>query len=475
MTRKPLAALVAAAFALPAFAAPTPHAPPAPPAAPAPMASPAPAAPFPVTREIVIERDGDVLMHNDTLGNVMIASAGVHKVDGDAWRRWADDFSREMRSSVGTMFSQRVDARRIVKGAPYSAEVVTELNQQLPDGNSISRKTSGRVYRDGEGRTRQETQSEGKSASIHIHDPVEGKRYIANDGKRVVEMSTPKAADLEQRERERAERSKERAEAAAERSRQRAERDAERAKERAERMKERGESRSESRQVVKVGGTEIRIENGRVFIDGQETTNRFEKLSPSGKTVVVENGRVTVDGKELRPPTPPTAPLPPGTFVQRHHVTKDGKEVNVQTFRTGDGREIHIAPPPPVPPVPPVPGVAPVPPVPPVPPMPGLQTLRFESTAKLGKGVTTSLGVRDFDGVKAEGKSTVWTIPAGEIGNRNPINITSETWYSPELQVTVMSRYNDPRTGESVYRLANIQRAEPSPDLFKAPEKSVKR
>ena len=474
MTRKPLAALVAATFALPAIAAPAPQAPAAPAAAPAPMATPAPPAPPQATREIVIEAHGDVLMHSDNLPNVLIASAGVHKVEGDAWRRWADDFSREMRSSVGTMFSHRVDARRVVKGSPYSAEVVTELNQQLPDGNSISRKTSGRVYRDGEGRTRQETQSDGKSASIHIHDPVEGKRYIANDGKRVVEMSTPKAADVAERERERAERAKERAESTAERARQRAERDADRAKERAERTKERGETRTDRRQVVRVGPTEIRIENGRTFIDGVEVTGRTEKTSPSGKTVVVENGRITVDGKELRPPSPPAAPLappPPGAVVHRH-VTKDGgKEIHVQTIRTGDGREITIAPPP-VPPVPPAPGLAPLPPMP---PMPGLQTLRFESTAKLGKGVTTHLGVRDFDGVKAEGKSTVWTIPAGEIGNRNPINITSESWHSPELQVTVMSRYHDPRTGESVYRLANIQRAEPSPDLFKAPEKSAKR
>ena len=62
------------------------------------------------------------------------------------------------------------------------------------------------------------------------------------------------------------------------------------------------------------------------------------------------------------------------------------------------------------------------------------------------------------------------TIPAGKIGNRNPINVTSETWYSPELQVTVYSRYNDPRTGESIYRLAAIKRVEPAADLFKVPE-----
>jgi hypothetical protein len=83
--------------------------------------------------------------------------------------------------------------------------------------------------------------------------------------------------------------------------------------------------------------------------------------------------------------------------------------------------------------------------------------------------VTTNLGTKDFDGVKAEGKSTVWTIPAGEIGNRNAINVTSESWYAPDLQVTVYSRYNDPRTGESIYRLASIRRGEPAADLFRVP------
>jgi len=463
MKRTSLAALVAATFALPASSLAASQRVSDTPRAEAPKAD--------VLRELVIEKNGDVLMFNDSFTHPLIASNEM----GDAWKRWADDFSREMRSSVGTMFAHRVDGKKVVKGAPYSAEVVTEMNQALPDGNAITRKTSGRIYRDSEGRTRQETASDGKQPSVHINDPVEGKRYIAGEGKRVIEMSVPKAADLAERERERAERAKQHAESAAERARQRAERDAERAKERAERMKERGgETRSESRQVVRVGPTEIRIENGRTFIDGQEVTSRFEKQSPSGKTVVVENGRITVDGKELRPPTPPAAPFPHGAVVHRH-VTRDGerKEVHVQTIRTGDGREITIAPPPPVPPVPPVPGVAP--PMPPLPPMPGLQTLRFEGVGKLGKGVTTNLGVRDFDGVKAEGKSTVWTIPAGEIGNRNPINITSETWYSPELQVTVMSRYNDPRTGESVYRLANIQRSEPPADLFKAPEGAKRR
>src|SRR5437763_1564230 len=43
---------------------------------------------------------------------------------------------------------------RAVKGAPYSAQAVTETIQTLADGNRIVRKTSSSVYRDSEGRTR---------------------------------------------------------------------------------------------------------------------------------------------------------------------------------------------------------------------------------------------------------------------------------------------------------------------------------
>ena len=95
--------------------------------------------------------------------------------------------------------------------------------------------------------------------------------------------------------------------------------------------------------------------------------------------------------------------------------------------------------------------------------------MMFQNLGGLGKGTTASLGTKAFDGVKAEGKQTTWTIPAGQVGNRAPINVTSETWYAPDLQVTVYTRYNDPRTGESIYRLAAIKRAEPSSDLFKVP------
>lgn len=79
------------------------------------------------------------------------------------------------------------------------------------------------------------------------------------------------------------------------------------------------------------------------------------------------------------------------------------------------------------------------------------------------------LGRQAFDGVEAEGTRTTTSIPAGQIGNDLPINIVSEQWYSPELQLLIMTRHSDPRTGETTYRLTNINRAEPDRSLFEVP------
>ena len=85
------------------------------------------------------------------------------------------------------------------------------------------------------------------------------------------------------------------------------------------------------------------------------------------------------------------------------------------------------------------------------------------------KARTESLGKQIVEGIEAEGTKSTLTIPAGEIGNERPIEVVSERWYSPELQTVVMSRHSDPRFGESVYRLTNINRSEPAPSLFDVP------
>jgi hypothetical protein len=94
----------------------------------------------------------------------------------------------------------------------------------------------------------------------------------------------------------------------------------------------------------------------------------------------------------------------------------------------------------------------------------------FMDTRWSNKTGTKDIGTKEIDGVRAEGKMRSYQIPAGEIGNKNPITVSSETWYSPDLQLTVLIKQSDPRTGEWSYRLNNLKRTEPAANLFTVPE-----
>lgn len=74
-----------------------------------------------------------------------------------------------------------------------------------------------------------------------------------------------------------------------------------------------------------------------------------------------------------------------------------------------------------------------------------------------------------MEGLRAEGVRTTLTIPAGAVGNTLPIEVVSERWFSPELQIVLMTRRSDPRFGETVYRVTNVTRDEPAAELFKVP------
>jgi hypothetical protein len=80
-----------------------------------------------------------------------------------------------------------------------------------------------------------------------------------------------------------------------------------------------------------------------------------------------------------------------------------------------------------------------------------------------------SLGTQTIEGVEATGTQSIMTIPAGAIGNEQAIKIVSEQWYSPALQVVVLSKRSDPRSGEMVYRLTQLDRSEPAAALFQVP------
>jgi len=63
------------------------------------------------------------------------------------------------------------------------------------------------------------------------------------------------------------------------------------------------------------------------------------------------------------------------------------------------------------------------------------ETYIFRTKPNNANEVKEQLGKQIIEGVEAEGTRTTLTIPAGEIGNERPIEIVSERWYSPELQL----------------------------------------
>jgi hypothetical protein len=77
--------------------------------------------------------------------------------------------------------------RQVVKGAPYSAEALTETTQTLADGNKITHQVKAITYRDTDGRTRREQSlpaigpfaaSGPPPLTIFVNDPVAGVNYV---------------------------------------------------------------------------------------------------------------------------------------------------------------------------------------------------------------------------------------------------------------------------------------------------------
>ncbi len=94
---------------------------------------------------------------------------------------------------------------KVVNGAPYSAEAVTETSQTLSDGNRIQRTVSSQVYRDSQGRTRQE-QSLGPLGPwaadgpghriVTIHDPVVGETLTLDPEARTARKMPRRSFDV---------------------------------------------------------------------------------------------------------------------------------------------------------------------------------------------------------------------------------------------------------------------------------------
>ncbi|HEV8366828.1 MAG TPA: hypothetical protein VGQ39_02660 [Pyrinomonadaceae bacterium] len=250
---------------------------------------------------------------------------------------------------------------KVVKGAAYSAQAVTETIQTLGDGNRIVNKFTSSLYRDNEGRTRREQTikmlgplGDGGEPlqSIFINDPVAGVSYSLDPRTHIAHKTLPFKL---------------------------------------------------TQKLKPIGPGEPGMPPHGV--EGHRLELKIEGGPES--TVVVK------------------AP-PPGASAIGHTF-------NIQT----DGG--------------------------------GGMTYAFRRKGPNDNEKNEQLGKQIIEGVEAEGTRSTITIPTGEIGNERPIEIVNESWYSPELQTVVMTRHSDPRSGELVYRLIDIDRSEPAKSLFEVP------
>lgn len=335
-------------------------------------------------------------------------------------------------SEVADVFvSREIGSGRIVKGAPYSAEAVSETTQTLSDGNRIVRRSTSRLARDAAGRTRQER----TDGSVFINDPVAGKRYILLANKSAIELPltgparaplavprppgappapgatpTPPAAPAPP--------------------------------------------------AAPMPPTSMNSDDTRTWAEDMRRWARefSARMSAEAARAEAQREAIVVHDANTRIVTARTgnAPVAPGS------TEREVRDVRIEVVDVAGGPPGRMAP---MPPVPPIAWNAPLAhgmldAIPLIAPIPGGRD----------GGVQTALGSRSFDGVRADGSRTTWTIAAGRIGNEKPIEIVSERWYAPELLVVVATRYADPRSGETTYRLASLKRDEPSADVFKVPE-----
>jgi hypothetical protein len=300
----------------------------------------------------------------------LVAPAFAAGVEGDpgqpprvVTREAIEIHTRDGQPMIGPMLMMR---GKTVKNAPYSAEVVSERQQNLADGNQIVNKSTSLSYRDSAGRTRQEMRDpKGEVLTVSIHDPVDGSTYILNPRNKTANKITPN--------------------------------------------KEIGKAAAEAARA------------------------RIEQLRKEGKLPTGERREIIVrrfDGAE-------------GDAMAR---AAEGAAPHLEGPLMGalpNGRELALR----------------------LGPLAGaMADMKWARNA-----ATKDLGTREIEGVKAEGKLRSYEIPAGEVGNRNPITVSDESWYSPELQVTLLTKHSDPRVGETTYRLTSIRREEPAAALFAVP------
>jgi hypothetical protein len=217
------------------------------------------------------------------------------------------------------------------------------------------------------------------------------------------------------------------------------------------------EAVNESTQTLADGNRIVQRSVTRVYRDGEGRTRR-EEVAENGDLLHISIVDPVAHASYVLDPKTRTAYqgtmliATPRVFVQGIPGTaadKRATEAAAAKMRAADDMKVRMAPP-----------------LPPPPPPPGYKGDMMNQAAHTNE---EDLGRQTVEGVSATGSRTSWTIPAGAIGNMQPIKIVSEQWFAPDLQLLVLTKHSDPRTGENVYRLQNIVRAEPDRSLFSVP------
>ena len=321
---------------------------------------------------------------------------------------------------------------KVVKGAPYSADAVTETTQTLSDGNRIVRRTASSLFRDSEGRTRREqsigaigpwTSADHSTQRIFITDPVSTTNWVLDPRAQTAHQAMlpppppPPKPQL-------------------------------------------SEEHSVALKIKKVASAAGGIQGSAITKVNPEYPAVAKAAGVQGAvqvTVVIDEMGNVISSQPLNGhPLLREAAIRAANEWKFKPTQVGGQPTKVEGTLTFNFTLAKPAPPEAAPPAEPAIAFA---------------TPTWNSSLFGGKTEfkQEDLGKQMMEGVEVQGTRIINSIPAGAIGNERQIDIVSERWYSNELQVVVMSRNSDPRTGETTYRMTNIVRSEPPAHLFKVP------
>jgi hypothetical protein len=87
---------------------------------------------------------------------------------------------------------------------------------------------------------------------------------------------------------------------------------------------------------------------------------------------------------------------------------------------------------------------------------------------------TEDLGEKQIEELDAVGSREITTIAPGQFGNERAEPVIKEFWYSPRLQINLVTKRFDPRVSSSqIFTVIHVNLSEPDPRLFVVPDYQV--